>query len=79
MGSICNEKNVPVFTSYGGSICYASLAIDYYELGKETGKMAADILLGNKKPSDMEIKTLTPSVVYNEELCETLGIAVPEN
>lgn len=79
VGTICTEKNVPVFTSYGGEICYASLAIDYYELGQETGKMAAEILLGNKTAEDIEIKTLTPTVVYNEELCEKLGITVPEN
>ncbi len=79
VGTICNEKKVPVYTSYGGSVCYASLAIDYYELGFETGKMAAEILLGNKTPEDIEIKTLTPSVEYNKDLCAQLGIAVPEN
>ncbi|MBQ3133545.1 MAG: ABC transporter substrate-binding protein [Clostridia bacterium] len=79
VGTICNEKKVPVYTSYGGAICYASLAIDYYELGQETGKMAAEILLGNKKPADIEIKTLTPSVSYNNDLCAQLGITVPEN
>lgn len=78
VGSICNEKNIPVFTSYGGEICYASLAIDYYQLGVETGKMAADILLGTKAVSDIEIATLTPTVVYNEELCTALGIDVPQ-
>ena len=79
VGTICQEKNVPVFTSYGGAVCYASLAIDYYQLGKETGKMAADILLGNKAVSDIDIMTLTPTVVYNKELCAKLGITVPEN
>ena len=79
VGTICTEKNVPVYTSYGGDVCYASLAIDYYELGVETGKMAAEILLGNKSVSDIEIMTLTPTVVYNEELCGQLGITVPEN
>lgn len=78
VGTICTEKNVPVFTSYGGTICYASLAIDYYELGQETGKMAAEILLGKKKAEDIEVKTLTPTVVFNEELCAKLGIEVPE-
>lgn len=76
VGTICTENNVPVFTSYGGAICYASLAIDYYELGAETGRMAAEILLGAKTPADIEIKTLTPTVAYNEELCAQLGIAV---
>ena len=78
VGTICNEKKVPVYTSYGGDICYASLAIDYYELGAETGRMAAEILLGNKTVADFEIKTLTPTVVYNQELCQQLGITVPE-
>ena len=79
VGTICTEKNVPVFTSYGGAVCYASLAIDYYELGRETGKMAAEILLGKKTPADIEVMTLIPTVVYNEELCNQLGITVPAN
>ena len=78
VGTICTQNKVPVFTSYGGTICYASLAIDYYELGVETGKMAAEILLGNKTVADYEIKTLSPTVMYNEELCGQLGITVPE-
>lgn len=79
VGTICTDKNIPVFTSYGGSVCYASLAIDYYKLGEETGKMAAEILLGTKAVSDIEIKTLTPAVVYNDDLCSKLGIEVPQN
>ena len=79
VGMICNEKKIPVYTSYGGKICYASLAIDYYQLGYETGKMAAQVLLGTKTVADLEIMTLTPSVVYNEALCQQLGIEIPEN
>ena len=79
VGTICTQNNVPVFTSYGGAVCYASLAIDYYELGAETGRMAAQILLGEKTPADIEVATLVPSVVYNEELCAQLGIEVPAN
>lgn len=79
VGNVCNEKKVPVFTSYGGAICYASLAIDYYELGAETGKMAAEILLGKTDMTTIDVKTLTPTVMYNEELCALLGITVPEN
>ena len=79
VGTICTEQGVPVFTSYGGAVCYASLAIDYYELGCETGRMAAQILLGEKTPADIEITTLTPTVEYNTELCGQLGITVPAN
>ena len=78
VGTICTEQNVPVYTSYGGTICYASLAISYYYLGYETGKMAASILLEGKTPADIDIMTLTPAVAYNEELCAQLGIAVNE-
>ena len=78
VGSICTEQKVPVYTSYGGAICYASLAIDYYQLGYETGLMAAQILLDGKKPADLEIKTLVPTTSYNAELCQQLGIEVPE-
>jgi putative ABC transport system substrate-binding protein len=79
VGTICSAAKVPVYTSYGGAICYASLAIDYYQLGYETGKMAAQVLLGTKSISDIEILTLTPSVIYNKDLCAQLGIEVPEN
>lgn len=79
VGTICQEKNVPIYTSYGGTVCYASLSIDYYQLGYETGLMAADILLNGKKPADIQIKTLTPTVTYNNDLCAKLGIAVPQN
>ena len=77
VGTICTEQNVPVYTSYGGAICYASLSIDYYQLGYETGKMAAQILLNGKTPADFDVMTLTPSVSYNEELCAQLGIQIP--
>ena len=76
VGTICTAQNVPVYTSYGGAVCYASLSIDYYQLGYETGMMAASILLEGKNPADIEIMTLTPSVAYNEELCAQLGIQV---
>ncbi len=78
VGSICLEKKVPVYTSYASTIGYASLAIDYYELGAETGRMAAQILLGNNTPADMAIKVLTPTASYNEDLCSQLGIQIPE-
>ena len=79
VGTICTEQNVPVYTSYGGAICYASLSINYYDLGAATGKMAAEILLSGKSPADIEIATLTPSVSYNNDLCAKLSIEVPAN
>ena len=79
VGTICTDKKVPVYTSYGGTVCYASLSIDYYQLGYQTGLMAAQILLEGKSPADLPIQTLTPSVAYNKDLCAALGIEVPAN
>lgn len=78
VGTVCSQYGTPVYTSYSSSVCYASLAIDYYQLGYETGKMAAQVLLGQKSVTEIEIMTLEPSVSYNTELCQQLGIAVPE-
>ena len=79
VGVAAEAAGTPVYTSYGGAICYASLAIDYYQLGYKTGEMAAKVLLGQADITDMEVVTLTPTVSYNEELCKKLGISVPEN
>lgn len=78
VGMICNEKETPVYTSYGGDICYASLSIDYYTLGQQAGIMAAQILLGEKTPTELTVATVEPAISYNTSLCEMLGIAIPE-
>ena len=79
VGFFSDAATAEIYTSYGGAVCYASLSIDYYQLGYETGLMAAEILLNGKKPADFAVKTLTPTVTYNKELCNQLGIAVPAN
>ena len=75
-------KKVPVFAGEEG-ICkgcgIVTLSIDYYELGRQTGKMAAEILRDGKNPADMEIQyypELTKK--YNPTICEELGITVPD-
>ena len=79
--TVCSDKKIPVFTSYGGSICYVSLAIDYYQLGVQTGKMAAELLLGNKTIADLgtpDTNVLVPTKQYNTDKCAALGITVPQ-
>ena len=49
-----NEKNIPVFGSEIEQVkigCVAAEGLDYIALGKQTGKMAAQILKGEKKAS----------------------------
>lgn len=78
-----NEAKIPVFGSEEEQVkngCLASQSIDYIALGKETGKMAAQILNGEKKPEDMAVfmvKDFAP--VYNKEVMETLGLTLPSD
>ncbi|MBO7676510.1 MAG: ABC transporter substrate-binding protein [Erysipelotrichaceae bacterium] len=56
----------------------ATLAISYYDLGVETGKMAAEILMGKADISTMAIRySAEPIKKYNKDICDQLGISVP--
>ena len=78
---ICRAKKVPVIAGEEG-ICagcgVATLSISYEELGKTTGEMAAKILKGEAKISEMPIQYAgEPTAKYNKEICEDLGLTPP--
>ena len=56
----------------------ATLSISYYDLGRVTGEMAAEILTGGKNPGDMEIQFAPFMKKYDADICAALGITVPE-
>ena len=71
---ICGEEALVK----GGGL--ATLGIDYYQLGKETGEMAAKILKGEAKPADMAIQTQKQfKTVVNEAGAKRLGITIPQD
>lgn len=80
---ICRPAKVPVIAGEEG-ICsgcgIATLSINYYDLGYTTGLMAAKILTGEAKISEMPIE-YAPKVTkkYNAEICKELGITVPDD
>ena len=54
--------------------------VSYYEIGKEAGKMAIEILKNGKKPSEIKFKTMPLSeIVVNEKTLAALGISLPED
>lgn len=58
----------------------ATVAVDYYNLGKIAGNMGADILEGKAKPQGMPIRYQTEfKVVLNEPVVKELGLTVPED
>ena len=82
-GTISNivlQEKVPVVAGEEG-ICsgcgVAALSISYYDLGYKTGEMAAKILRGEAKISEMPIEYAPAKKVYNAEMCAELGIEVP--
>ena len=78
-----NKQNIPVFGSEIEQVkigCLAAEGLDYVALGKQTGKMAAEILKGEKKASDMNFETITePGFYVNEKVAENLGATVPQD
>ena len=44
--------------------CLAAMGLDYIELGKQTGKMAAQVLRGEKKASEMNYETIKEAAFY---------------
>lgn len=77
-----DEKKIPVFGSEIEQVkigCLAAEGIDYIALGKQTGKMAAQVLKGEKKASEMKYETITePGFYVNDKVAENLGITVPQ-
>lgn len=73
--NVCGPALTPVFTGYESDICFATLAISYYNIGAETGKMAAEILMGKEDITKMAIRyDAAPVKKYNQAICEELGI-----
>ena len=69
---ICGEANM---VTAGGLATYG---VDYYQLGKQSGMMAADILEGKAKPESMPIQfAKNLKAVFNKKDAAALGITIP--
>ena len=79
--NVCRAAKVPVMGGDSG-ICagcgVATIPVNYYDLGYLTGEMAAQILTGQADISEMPIAHLESARVYNPEICQALGLTVPE-
>lgn len=76
-----NAKNIPVFGSEIEQVkigCLASMGLDYVDLGKQTGHMAAAVLKGEKKASEFTFEVIEEAAFYgNTKVAENLGITFP--
>lgn len=78
-----SKKNIPVFGSEVEQVkkgCLAAMGIDYYELGKQTGAMAAQVLSGEKKASEINYQVISEYSFYgNTAVADTLKATLPES
>ena len=77
-----NEQNIPVFGSEIEQVrkgCLAAEGLDYIELGKQTGRMAAKILKGEAEASEMNFETISePGFYVHLAVAEKFGITIDE-
>lgn len=78
---VAQDANIPVIIGEknmmdaGG---LATVALDYYELGKMTAVMAIDILKNGQDPADMPIQYQEdPRIYINQDFANEIGLEIP--
>lgn len=78
---VSNPAGIPVICGEEGMVSLGGLAtygLNYYELGKQTGRMAVRILRDGEKPEEMPIEYQeNGTLVINQEVANALNITIP--
>lgn len=78
-----NDAGIPVYGSEVEQVklgCVASAGIDYVELGRMTGQMAAKVLKGEASAADMPFESVTDFANYvNTAALNQFGLSVPDS
>ncbi len=76
-----NEAGIPVYGSEIEQVkkgCVASAGIDYIELGKQTGRLAAKVLKGEATCEELPYETVTEYSIYvNNDALAEMNIELP--
>ena len=85
LGVVLERANAAKIPVYGSEVeqvkngCLASESLDYIDLGKQTGTLAA-VVLGGKKAAETSVVVVDSSYpVYNTDVASALGITVPSS
>lgn len=80
VAQVANTNKIPTIVGEEGMVDqggFATYGINYYELGKQTAKMAVKILKGESKPQDMPIEYLEKcDLKINSSTAQILGITI---
>lgn len=78
---VTNPAKIPTVAGEIGMVSnglLGSVSVDYYELGKMTGRMGADILEGKAKPATMPVQHVKEGqLVFNLKAAKAIGFEVP--
>jgi putative ABC transport system substrate-binding protein len=76
-----NKKGIPVFGSEIEQVkigCTAAEGLEYYDLGRQTGKMAAKVLKGETTASQIPFEIIEESFLYvNSDMMTKMGFTLP--
>lgn len=76
------ENSLPVFAGDTDSVergAIAALSFDYYDVGKQTGKMVVKVLEG-AKPGDLSVEYVEDLQLFvNRAAAEAMGVTLPES
>ena len=75
---VANDQDLPLFVGELDSVKrggFAAYGFDYYDIGYEAGVMAADILEGKKKPSELPVQYPQKlKLVINKKAAKEMGV-----
>lgn len=77
------DAGIPVFGSEVEQVkagCVASMGLEYFELGKQTGHMAAKVLKGEAKASEMNYEVISePSLYVNTAAADKVSLTLDDD
>ena len=79
--AFCERNKIPLIAGEGESVSRGALAtigIDYYQLGRQTGDMAIRILNGSKPETTAIGVQQTMNLIINKEAAKRMGISIPD-
>lgn len=80
---VCRDNKIPLFAADVDSVArgaIAALAVDYYKLGRQTGAMAAKVLAGKAKVSEMPVEFQKDLLLHvNPKAAAAMGVNLPES
>lgn len=80
--SVANNKKIPLFVGELDSMKKGAVAVsgfNYYDIGYEAGEMAAQILSGKKKPSELPVQLpQSLTLTINKKAAKDQGVDIKE-